>query len=655
MSEPDPKTKLQNAVAAVMDGGGIKTVCVIDDAFAGPSVADYKAEEFEEFWAEIQYVEEAIAELSGLGLAIHSSADLDQNALRTLEKNRSRLVHLKPAFEKHLAPPFDAKLKPVNDLCDCLHKDLGRNVVTNDGTEGLNDASIRLVFLDYFLEEGNEAESIKKVSAVAVEIGRRFSGGSKPLILLMSSKQIAADSIARLRKEAGFLGSMFEFMAKKEFAEVAKLSITLGCIARSLQERQRIQKFIEGVENSIDTAATKLRESLRGLSFEDYAYIQKLSLQREGHPLGDYISWLYSSYFGHLLFESIPEQRTLDALTFAKLPSTSFEPSSQFEEIYKNIVTEGAEPLAGHPRDNRAAEADSPPFLHFGDVFSDGRGRILMLITPECDLAFTPDERDRPFDPEKSILLIPGSLSAQNASVTAQMKTDFFSYKNETKRIVWQPKNLVSVPHGEIRDWLRSSGYQRESRLRLPFALEVQQSFAADLTRIGMPVGPPIYKPAKLEIACEGKDKKIEVLSTLTDAAFIFRAREDEFVLSRTCIVELGDIIDKAINVLEEAKKSHVLKGGNPQGYDLRTAEIRELRTNFASLVELSGPFTLPKGSLPLKNLPVEIYRNHSGEGNYASKKALMFNIVDPAVAAANGSAAEQPARAPREEAKRSE
>ncbi len=655
MSEPDQKTKLKRAVAGVMDGGGITTVGVIDDVFAGPSVADYRSDEFEEFWAEIQYVDEAISELSGLGLSIHGPADIDQDALRTLEKNRSRLVHLKPSFDKYLAPPFDAKSKPVNDLCDCLEKDLGRRVVKNDGTEGLNETSIRLIFLDYFLEEGKEAESIRKVCAIAGEIGTRFSGGAKPLILLMSSKHIAADTIANLRKEAQFLGSMFEFMSKDEFVEVTKLIITLGCIARSLHERQRIQKFVEGVENSIDAAAAKLRESLRGLSFEDYAYIQKLSLQREGHPLGDYISWLYSSYFGHLLFETIPEQRTMDALTFAKLPTTSFEPSSQFEEIYKNIVTEAVEPLAGHPRDNRVAEADSPPFLHFGDVFCDGGGQILMVITPECDLAFTPDEKDRPFDPGKSILLIPGSLSAQNEPVSARMKTDFFSYKNETKRIVWEPKNLVSIPHGKIRDWLGRGGYRREARLRLPFALEVQQSFAADLTRVGMPVGPPIYKPARVEIACEGKDKKIEVLSTLDDAAFIFHAREDEFVLSRTCIVELGDIIDKAVEVLREAKESHVQRGGQPQGHDSRIAQIQELRTNFAGLLELAGPFKLPKGSLAVKDLPVEIYRNHSGEGNYTSKKALMFNIVDPSVATTTELAEEHPAGAVSEDAKGSD
>lgn len=656
MSETETKGTPQSAVAKVMDEGGITTVAVVDDVFAGPSIADYKSSEFEEFWAEVEHDDDALAELKALGISITNAEEINRDVLRTLIEKRASLARLGASINKYFAPTFEAKLAPVTKLCNCLEQDLSRKVIKSDGTGDLNDLAIRLIFLDYFLEEGNETESIKKARRIAEEIAQKYAKGQRPLILLMSSKpNITEDMIASMRKGAKFLGSMFEFIPKEQFEDAAKFVINLGCIARSLSERQRIQHFVEGVETSIRTAAEKLEDSIRGLSFEDYAYIQRLSLQREGHPLGDYVSWLYSAYFGHLLFDAIPERETLDGLTFTKLPAAAFKPSLQFVEIYKNIVTEAAEPVSGHPRDKNASADDAPPLLHFGDILTNDGTEILMVISAECDLAFTPDEEDRPYHPERSILLIPGTLRTMDQSVA--LKTEFFAHKNETKTIIWQPKRVVSIPHGEMRAWLREKGYQRQARLRLPFALEIQQAFAADMTRIGMPVGPAVIESAAVQVGCEDKEKQILVLSKSEHAAFIFHGRDDQFVLSRGFIVELGETIDKAIAVLKETKQAHVDAGGKPQKYDSRISEIEALKTNFADLLEFCGPFKVPNNSgMQLKNLPVAVFRNRSMEGKYNSEKALMLNIVDRAVVTTSEAEPETttPKDGPRGEAKAS-
>jgi hypothetical protein len=633
MSEGAAKQTPQNAVAQVMDEGGIAMVAVVDDVFAGPSVADYKPAEFEEFWAEVQYDDQALADLQTLGISITSTEDITGDVLKTLINRRAEVGRLGTSIDKYFAPTFEAKLAPVQKLCDCLERDLNRRVVKNDGTEDLKDPGIRLIFLDYYLEEGNEAGSIKKARRIAEGIAQQYGTNHRPLILLMSSKtDITEDMIASMRRGAKFLGSMFEFIPKVQFQDTAKFVVNLGCIARSLPERQRIQRFVEGVENSIPTATERLEESIRGLSFEDYAYIQRLSLQREGHPLGDYVSWLYSSYFGHLLFDAITEREILDGLTFSKLPAAAFTPSIQFVEMFKNVVTEAAGPITGHPRDKNAGSEDAPLMLHFGDVLSNDGTEIYMVISAECDLAFTPDESDRPYDPGKTILLIPGTLTTQDES--GALKTEFFAHKNETKGIRWHPKRAISIAHGEMRAWLTKSHYKREARLRLPFALEIQQAFAADLTRIGMPVGPPVIESAAVQLACEDKDKQIHVVWSWKRAAFIFHGRDEQFVLSRRFIVELGDAIDKAVEVLNEAKRAHVAKGGNPQKHDGRIAQIEALKANFADRVEFCGPFKAPSsGGMQLKNLPVEVFRNRSMEGKYNAVKPLMLNIVAGAVA----------------------
>ena len=41
---------------------------------------------------------------------------------------------------------------------------------------------------------------------------------------------------------------------------------------------------------------------------------------------------------------------------------------------------------------------------------------------------------------------------------------------------------------GKIAACLRGFEYKRKARLRLPYALQIQQSFASDLTRVGVPV-----------------------------------------------------------------------------------------------------------------------------------------------------------------------
>jgi hypothetical protein len=635
MSEAETKQTAQNAVAKVMDEGGIMIVAVVDDVFGGPSVADYKVTEFEEFWAEVQYDDDALAELKALGISITNPEDITRDVLKTLIEKRAGLARLGTIIDKHFTPTFEAKRRPVMKLCNCLENDLKRTVVRNDGTEDLKERGIRLIFLDYYLQEGNEAESIRKARRIAERIAQEYGKDERPLILLMSSKlDITEDMIASMRKGAKFLGSMFEFVPKGQFEDAAQFVINLGCIARSLPERQRIQRFVEGVENSISTAAERLQESIRGLSFEDYAYIQRLSLQREGHPLGDYVSWLYSSYFGHLLFDAIPEREILDGLTFSKLPATAFTPSLQFVEMFKNIVTEAVGPVTGHPRDKNPSGEDAPPLLHFGDVLTNGGTEVRMVISAECDLAFTPDENDRPYDPERAILLIPGALATGNQS--AALKTEFFAYKNETKCIIWHPKRVISIAHGNMQAWMRENDLKREARLRLPFALEIQQAFAADMTRIGMPVGPPVIESATVQVGCEDKDKQIRVLAKWERAAFMFHGREDLFVLSRGFIVELGAAIDKAVEVLQEAKQVHVGKGGNPHKYEVRISQIETLKGSFGDLLEFCGPFKLPNsGGTQLKNLPVEVFRNRSMEGKYNSEKPLMLNIVDrtPAIA----------------------
>ena len=96
---------------------------------------------------------------------------------------------------------------------------------------------------------------------------------------------------------------MFYFLPKSDLTDRVKLLLDLDMLAMALPDGHRIQKFIDTTESKMDAAVAEFLTDIKRLNIDDYVYMQRLSLQADGHPLGDYLLWLYSAYFGHLLFE----------------------------------------------------------------------------------------------------------------------------------------------------------------------------------------------------------------------------------------------------------------------------------------------------------------------------------------------------------------
>lgn len=84
-----------------------------------------------------------------------------------------------------------------------------------------------------------------------------------------------------------------------------------------------------------------------------------------------------------------------------------------------------------------------------------------------------------------------------NETDKAMPSTELFTWKGEKCRILWDVKKVVSIQYRHIGTWLaQGTGkcLDRVARLRLPYALELQRAFTADLMRVGMPVAPPIFQ-----------------------------------------------------------------------------------------------------------------------------------------------------------------
>ena len=262
--------------------------------------------------------------------------------------------------------------------------------------------------------------------------------------------------------------------------------------------------------------ADRFVDDVKALHLSDYAYLQMMSLQEDGHPLGDYMLWLFGSYIGQMLFrdEGVRAQRReIDKLVFTDLPGAQAPPSDMLARLYESATVEEVESELGHPRAPEGTAAE--PHLHLGDIFvAEVRQEVLVIVSAQCDLEFAPGVASRPFRPNRAIVMIPGELQLLRESLRSsdvlKPRTEVFRHENECFRIVWEPKRVMSVPYGDISNWLRNRSYQLVARLRLPAALQLQQAFSADLTRVGLPTAPPIQRAAiAAKLYCAGENGKV--------------------------------------------------------------------------------------------------------------------------------------------------
>ncbi len=360
------------------------------------------------------------------------------------------------------------------------------------------------------------------------------------------------------------------------------------------------------------TTVEKFKGDIRKLGLEDYAYLQRLGLQDTGDPLGDYMLWLYSSYFGHLLLQNPQlreQQAEIDQISFDHLPPSHTMPSRQLAELYKSALFEdGVGPLD--------REALDQPHLYLGDLFLNESNReVRMVINAACDLAFTLTGKQK-FEPNQTILLIQGELRALSESAGGKdvVRTELFEHKEKTYRILWHIKNVDAYPYARVAHYLSEQGYQRTNRLRLPFALHVQQAFASNLTRVGMPPSPPLYQAVHIQLLAKTQDGTFESLTkVLEDKAFLVVSRTGglQCVLTADCLCDIKEAIDNRIVAINKEKvsldknDSNYIKNTNKIGKIINEFEKIKDPDSYDTLLNFLTPFSLPIGDTQQKQQQV--------------------------------------------------
>jgi hypothetical protein len=280
-----------------------------------------------------------------------------------------------------------------------------------------------------------------------------------------------------------------------------------------------------------------------------------------------------------------------------------------------------------------------------------------MVINPECDLAFTPDDKRLP-NVDDSILFVPGKLEPLTEPVgsTAGPRTEPFVHGNKHYRIVWAPKRLRTVPHGRVHEEITSTGFVRVARLRLPFALEIQHDIASGMSRPGMPIAPPRYRPLRATIYRRAVDGTVESVSVPDGAeAFCVESRDAKGVIVTHCRLnggmlralkqQVGAYVANAGERVEGSDSGGVASRREPgrpkKGWGEKARTSQE---SYESWRDLAQPFRCEKDKT-FEGASVSVVRKAREHGDRWRDQTILVVFVDDFTAVAGQARQQQSAR----------
>lgn len=622
-SPPEPLRK-------ILSDASLESVAIIDDAFDPIRRAELGAG-VDEFWdhcirdrdngplrTELKAFCQHYSETIETAFEITDGDDFTDDVLTGLRNSLHLYPSLRETASQTLFALHEDKLAPLIDLQSRLHE--LKLVVRPFGTEfELGDFRPKIIFLDYFLGVTDDALAIETARIRIKEIYELYDiEAEKPFVVLMSSKDVG-ETQRQFCNDAQILYGLLTFAPKEHLRTKERLYYHLASWSLDLPSRYVVQQFVESLEASVTIAKSKFSQHLRGLGLDDYANLQWLSLQSEGHPLGEYMLWLLKEMLAHLVHNNdrvLNSQRSLDTLQVGRFLPSALPPSFDLAQLYKMALTEpGFKPADRHPAGDGLGDDF---YLKLGDMFfNDSQECVVMALSAACDLAYSATSPDRKFPKDRLILFAFGQMELVDALPTpASMKTEPFLHDDgKVYRINWKHRKAIWKEYGNSREWLSENGYIHKAQMSLPYALEIQKSYANSISRIGLPVHPPTCRWPTAALCCEGMDGKWHELIRVKRGIQIVNRRisdggiERLFVVSRECILHMSDALEAADKMLAEIErdlyaKQAAVKRDDSMGEEIRQKKLDRIDGKLAKLTDKRGRIaeidSSPEACLPL-------------------------------------------------------
>ena len=400
-------------------------------------------------------------------------------------------------------------------------------VVERGPDDALDDiARFDIVFLDYYLDS-TDVDG-KRAEAIAADIQARRVGERKQQIVLMSTHERVRDMRTAFRKEAGIEGASFAFVAKRDLDEPWKVRAHLEMLSRAMPHAEALGSYVRAVKTNVEAALSELSAAIDDLDIGDFAYIQRVALNADGHPLGDYLSWLLSSHFTALAFEGKlrEQQRAVDTMEFKDGPLSPAEPSINVANLYHDaLFARNLGKLEAHPRAQAGSEFEDVPLVQLGDVFLDAaRTKAVVVLSADCDLAFSTVAERAP-NRDRAVILISGRPSSIKLEPTkpGSAHTQGMVSGGDVYRINWDFDTFRTARLGNLVQHLTDLGLDlgNRDRLRPLYSLKLQQEFGSNLMRVGPPIMPPISRHLRASIQ---RDSKGDIVEEALDSSEVVAA-----------------------------------------------------------------------------------------------------------------------------------
>jgi hypothetical protein len=204
---------------------------------------------------------------------------------------------------------------------------------------------------------------------------------------------------------------------------------------------------------------------------------------------------------------------------------------------------------------------------------------------------------------------------------------------------------------------LVGDGFKRRARLRLPFALDIQRAVAANLTRIGMPVGPPIYHPVRLEVwGSDANKEPFKLIEARDDLAFWILTKSRNTYTKRFFLtVEFAQLLKATLRVyIEKLTRSRdAFALSEDESVRRRVGRLSkriDVLDTFRTIFE-AWFLELPSMLLPGKDATVVLRKDLVGlrqgwevKTRYEDPQTIMINILNATDEQQNTTQLSQPA-----------
>ncbi|RYY38034.1 MAG: hypothetical protein EOP46_00395 [Sphingobacteriaceae bacterium] len=432
-----------------------------------------------------------------------------------------------------------------------------------------------LVFIDYNLgvEEGDDA--ISNAKDVIKKIYAASPVDKRPVVVLMSSNSNIRALAEKFRDESELIEGVFRSAPKADLVNKNRITLLAKAFEEEFSSNHSLQLYIKELIAAATVAHENFVSDIKTLKVEDYEYILNSVLKAEKQPLGDYLNWLYGSYWTNLLYRSeglLEQQKRISKIVKDKPPLHSSMPSSKLADIFMSAVfEENLEPLATHPLHGIDEKIAKRLYLRLGDIFTrPGSTDVYIVLNPQCDL-----ERPKDAAKDMSILLVPGSLHFLDDGEEMSTQTDFFVFEKERYRISWHLKKVCTHPLNSLPTWIKKKKLERKIRMRLPYALDLQQKFISHISRVGLPVAPPIAH----ELTISVKSKLFSAGSELllkenSDYTFLTITREKNDGKVRLTLDFMMAFKDALAKKITDVRKEYPAGAGNlPKNFEQKMGQ----------------------------------------------------------------------------------